>query len=171
MSWLGEIQPLYEYQALGRQLQVSALKLAIGFLIILFVVLDITPAFSKIALDSKWLPLGGLVSGFFGGLSGHQGAFRSMFLLKAGLEKERFVATGVVLAVMVDVSRLLIYGADISTHSDSINWTMVTTASASAFTGAYLGARFLEKITIRTIQVIVSALLTSVAVGLVTGLL
>lgn len=43
-----------------------------------------------------WLPLGGLLSGFFGGLSGNQGALRSAFLLKAGLSKEAFIATGTV---------------------------------------------------------------------------
>lgn len=85
----------------------SVLKLVIGILIISFVVLELSPTFSKTALDRKWLPLGGMVSGFFGGLSGHQGAFRSMFLIKAGLEKEAFVATGVVLAVVVDLSRLV----------------------------------------------------------------
>jgi uncharacterized protein len=75
------------------------LKLIIGALIVLFVILELSPTFAKTALDRKWLPLGGVISGFFGGLSGHQGAFRSMFLIKAGLEKETFVATGVVLAV------------------------------------------------------------------------
>jgi acyl-CoA reductase-like NAD-dependent aldehyde dehydrogenase len=42
-----------------------------------------------------YLPVGGLLSGFFGGLSGHQGALRSVFLLRAGLTKESFIATGV----------------------------------------------------------------------------
>ncbi|HBI15393.1 MAG TPA: hypothetical protein DDY20_07755 [Desulfobulbaceae bacterium] len=171
LSWLGEVQPLYEYQALGRELQVSALKLVIGFLIILFVALELSPAFSRIALDRKWLPVGGVISGFFGGLSGHQGAFRSMFLIKAGLEKEVFVATGVVLAVMVDLSRMVIYGADISLRSDAVNWPMVIAASAAAFAGAYLGARILGKITIRTVQIVVSAFLVVVAVGLIAGLL
>jgi uncharacterized membrane protein YfcA len=114
LTYLGEVKPLYEYQALGRGYQVSALKLVIGILIISFVILELSPTFSKTALDRKWLPLGGVISGFFGGLSGHQGAFRSMFLIKADLEKEVFVATGVVLAIMVDVSRMLVYGVGVS---------------------------------------------------------
>jgi len=171
LSWLGEFQPLYEYHAFGRELQVSVLKLVIGLLIILFVALELSPAFSKISLNRKWLPFGGVISGFFGGLSGHQGAFRSMFLIKAGLGKEAFVATGVVLAVMVDLSRILIYGADISAHSDAVNWTMVIAAIASAFAGAYLGARILGKVTIHTVQIVVSVLLAMVAIGLMVGLL
>jgi len=171
LSWLGDFQPLYEYHALGRELHVSALKLVIGCLIIIFVAMELSPAFSNVALDPKWLPLGGAISGFFGGLSGHQGAFRSMFLIKAGLQKESFVATGVVLAVMVDVSRLVIYGTEILSNTDAINWFMVAAASVSAFAGAYLGARILRKATIRTVQIVVSALLALVAVGLIIGLL
>lgn len=171
LSWLGAIQPLYEYGAFGRDIQVSALKLVIGLLIILFVTLELSPAFSSIALDRKWLPVGGLISGFFGGLSGHQGAFRSMFLIKAGLEKESFVATGVVLAVMVDLSRMIVYGTDISLRNESVNWPLVIAASVAAFAGAYLGTKILRKVTLRTVQIIVSALLVLVACGLISGLL
>lgn len=171
LSLLGEVQPLYEYGALGRNIQVSVLKLVIGFLIILFVTLELSPAFSSIALDRKWLPVGGLISGFFGGLSGHQGAFRSMFLIKAGLEKESFVATGVVLAVMVDLSRMVVYGTDISLRNEVVNWPMVIAASVAAFAGAYIGTKILKKVTLRTVQIIVSALLVIVACGLIAGLL
>lgn len=135
LSWLGGFQPLYEYEAFGREIQVSALKLVIGLLIILFVTLELSPVFSNIALDRKWLPAGGVISGFFGGLSGHQGAFRSMFLIKAGLEKEAFVATGVVLAVMVDLSRMVVYGTNILFRNDVVNWPLVIAACLAAFAG------------------------------------
>jgi uncharacterized protein len=117
------------------------------------------------------LPLGGAVSGFFGGLSGHQGAFRSMFLLKAGLAKEQFVATGVMLAVLVDVSRMLIYGWEMFVHSQEIDWKLVVTASTAAFIGAYVSKKLLRKITVRTIQIAVSALLVIVSFGLISGAL
>ncbi len=171
LTWLGNFQPLYEYRALGRELHVSAIGLIIGCLIIIFVVLELSPVFARIAVDRKWLPLGGVISGFFGGVSGHQGAFRSMFLIKAGLQKETFVATGVALAVMVDLSRLAIYGTDILRHTSSVNWDMVIAASLSAFAGAYLGKRILGKVTIRTVQLLVSAVLTIIATGLISGIL
>ncbi|GKS65907.1 hypothetical protein YTPLAS72_32110 [Nitrospira sp.] len=94
-----------------------------------------------------------------------------MFLIKAGLEKEAFVATGVVLAVMVDIARMVIYGADISTHERAIDWPLVTAACLSAFTGAYVGAKVLQKVTFRSVQLTVSTLLTVVGIGLVMGLL
>ena len=58
----------------------------------------------------KYIPLGGALSGFFGGLSGQQGALRSAFLIRTGLNKETFIGTSVVSAVVVDVSRLIVYG-------------------------------------------------------------
>ncbi len=145
--------------------------LVIGALILLFVVLELLPAFSRIALDRRWLPAGGLVSGFFGGLSGHQGAFRSLFLLKAGLDKEAFVATGVVLAVVVDMARLVVYGFDLAGQAGRIDWLLVAAASGCAFVGAYAGKRLLKKITFRSVQWIVSAFLVVVAVGLMSGFL
>lgn len=171
LMYLGEVKPIYEYHAFGSARQVSTLKLVIGILIVSFVVLELSPTFSKVALDRKWLPLGGAISGFFGGLSGHQGAFRSMFLIKAGLEKEAFVATGVVLAVMVDLSRMVIYGVSVWAHGDAVEWPLVIGASASAFTGAYVGAKVLKKVTLRSVQLIVSALLIVVGVGLIAGVL
>ena len=69
----------------------------------LFALLELVPSLeARIKFDKKYLPLGGALSGFFGGISGHQGALRSAVLLKCGLEKEAFIATGVVCAVVVD---------------------------------------------------------------------
>ena len=48
---------------------------------------------------AAFLAAGGLLSGFLGGLSGHQGALRSAFLIKCGLSKEVFIASGVVIAL------------------------------------------------------------------------
>lgn len=171
LTYLGEVKPIYEYQAFGRDHHVAALKLVIGILIISFVGFELSPTFAKTALHRKWLPLGGVISGFFGGLSGHQGAFRCMFLIKAGLEKEAFVATGIILAVMVDLSRMVIYGIDVAAHVAAVEWPLVIGASVSAFTGAYAGAKMLKKATHRSVQLMVSALLTVVGVGLIAGVL
>ncbi|MDR4470873.1 MAG: sulfite exporter TauE/SafE family protein [Nitrospira sp.] len=171
LLYLGEAEPIYDYEAFGSNQQVSVLKLVIGSLIVLFAVLELSSTFAKTALHRKWLPVGGVISGFFGGLSGHQGAFRSMFLIKAGLQKEAFVATGVVLAVMVDIARMVIYGTDISTQGDTVEWTLVIGASISAFVGASVGAKVLQKVTLRSVQLIVSALLIVVGVGLIAGVL
>ncbi len=93
-------------ELLGRQHEVTAIKLTIGALIAGFALLELSPAFAALAIPPRYLVVGGLLSGFFGGLSGNQGAFRSAFLIKSGLGKEAFVATGVVSAVIVDSVRL-----------------------------------------------------------------
>ena len=171
LGWLSAVPSVLEYAAFGNQLQVSPLKLVVGMLILAFVAIELSPNFSSIALDRKYLPYGGIISGFFGGLSGHQGAFRSMFLLKVGLIKEEFVATGVMLAVMVDMSRMLIYGWELSGQHHTVQWPLVIAASVSAFIGAYFGSRLLKKVTIRAIQIVVSVLLVVVSFGLMSGVL
>lgn len=169
LGWLSDAQPVLRYSTLGRELAVTPVKLVVGLLIISFVALELSPRFAALAIDRKYLPLGGLASGFFGGLSGHQGAFRSMFLIKAGLGKEAFIATGVVIAVMVDLARLSIYSGHLSGRAD-LDWTLVSAACVSAFLGAYLGRKWLEKITMQTVRYIVSGLLLLVGLGLVSGL-
>ena len=171
LGQLAELPPLYTYPFAGRTLQVTPIKLLVGLIIIAFVILETSPAFSAKAFDRKFLPLGGCISGFFGGLSGHQGALRSMFLIKAGIGKEQFIATGVVLAVMVDVTRLLIYGWEASASPVNVDKLLVGIATVAAFAGAFIGSRLIGKLTIRAIQLIVSALLVVVALGLITGLL
>ncbi len=61
LTYLGKVTPIYEYQVFGNDRQVTVLKLIIGALIISFVVLELSPTFSKMALDRQWLPLGGMV--------------------------------------------------------------------------------------------------------------
>lgn len=168
---LATLEPLGHYTLWGHERTLHPLKLTIGLLILLFVILETTPAFSKLTLHPRHLPYGGALTGFFGGLSGHQGVFRSLFLLKAGLDKERFVATGVVLAVMVDLARLTVYGTDIVRAWDDIPVPLLTVATLSAFIGSYAGSRWLKKITLHTVQRLVSALLALVGIALIAGLI
>ena len=101
---------LFSYYLGGHQMQVTTLKLVISILLAVFAIMEIDRRFEKITLRKGFLPLGGTLSGFFGGLSGHQGALRSMFLLRAGLNKEGFIATGIAAAIVIDISRLSVYG-------------------------------------------------------------
>jgi len=168
---LADSAQVFSYSIFSHDFQTTGLKLVVGGLILVFVLLEFSKWFARIKLGPKFLPLGGMISGFFGGLSGHQGAFRSMFLLKAGLSKEQFVATGVMVAVMVDVTRILVYGKDMAIDYQSIDWTLVIAATVSAFVGAYLGKKLLEKITIKVVHIAVSLLLLVVALGLMTGVI
>jgi uncharacterized membrane protein YfcA len=171
LGWLGHLQPLAEYTLAGREFAIMPVKLTIGLLIIVFVGMELSPTFAALKFDERLLPLGGCVSGFFGGLSGNQGAFRSMFLLKAGLTKEQFIATGVVLAVVVDLARIPFYGFEFFKAGRELDYWLITVACLAAFAGSFLSARLLKKLTLRSVQILVSLLLIGVALGLISGAL
>jgi uncharacterized protein len=171
LTYLGDRRPWMEYQIGHKTNLITPMKLVVGCMIVVFVIVELIPRFARIEVKRKWLPVGGLISGFFGGLSGHQGAFRSMFLIRSGLGKEAFVATGVVIAVLVDLARLLIYGPAFFAQKEQIEWALVISASLAAFVGAYAGAKLLKKITMQFVQWVVAALLIMVGVGLAGGLL
>jgi uncharacterized membrane protein YfcA len=168
---LSGMEPWWRHEAFGRPVEVSPVEAVVGGLILLFVALELWPRFSAAAVDRRYLPLGGLVSGFFGGLSGHQGAFRSIFLLKAGLGAEQFVATSAVLAVMVDAARMLVYSREFMASQRAVEWPLVAVASLAAFAGSYAGARLLQRVTLRSIRAAVAALLVAIGLGMLTGLL
>ena len=162
------------YQFGGHVHQITLVKSIIGLIIVIFSCLELVPSFQKIAIDQKYMPIGGFLSGFFGGLSGNQGALRSMFLIKAGISKEEFIGTNVILAVIVDFSRLLVYGAVFyTTHFKVLSDTggVVLAAIIAAFIGAYFGKQLLKKVTLRTIQILVGLMLVLLGLGLSVGLI
>lgn len=171
LGWLAHLPPLLEYTLLGRLVMVTPVKLIVGLLILGFVVLEFSAALAAVQFSPRLLPVGGCISGFFGGLSGNQGAFRSMFLLKAGLSKEQFIATGVVLAVMVDLARVPVYGLVVFRAGAPVDMGLVGMACLAAFAGSFLASRWLKKLTLRSLHLLVAALLVLVALGMVTGLL
>ena len=171
LAQLSHLAPIHEYALAGSTHSIMPVKLVVGVIIIVFVALELSPAFAALSFGRKFLPLGGCISGFFGGLSGHQGAFRSMFLIKAGIGKEQFIATGVVLAVLVDITRMLVYGWEATSTPKNVDWLAVGVATVAAFAGAFIGARLVKKLTIVAIQRTVSVLLVIVGIGLISGFL
>ena len=111
------------------------------------------------------------MSGFFGGLSGHQGALRSAFLIKAGLSKESFIATGVVISLMVDIPRIVMYGLTLPGLHLGGNRSLLAAAVLAAFAGAWLGNRLMRKVTLRLVQVLVAVMLLAIAAALGSGLI
>jgi uncharacterized protein len=168
---LSGMDPILAYDVLGRKLAVTPVKLVIAVLMALFAAEELTPSLERVSFEKRWLPLGGILSGFFGGLSGHQGALRSPFLLRCGLEREKFIATGVVIACLVDVSRVSVYGSHFDAAGGMANLPLLAAATASAFCGAFIGSRLIKKVTMRGIQVLVSVMLFGIALGLGAGLI
>ncbi|MGL4423479.1 MAG: TSUP family transporter, partial [Gemmataceae bacterium] len=117
----------------------------------------------------EYMPIGGLLSGFFGGLSGMQGALRSAFLARAGLSKEAFVATGSAIACLIDCTRLGVYATALRRVQNDLDYELLGVAILAAFAGAFLGNRFLKKLTMTGLQRLVAILLLIVALGLISG--
>lgn len=171
LTLLTGIPVIASYMIGEREFQVTALKAVIGLLMIGFAFVELLPRFEKMGFDKRYLPLGGLLSGFFGGLSGNQGALRSAFLSKAGLNKEAFIATGVVTAAIVDLTRLSVYLRHMTTVGLDANWKLMLAATMTAFAGAFIGSRFMKKITLKTVQIIVGIMLVLIGVLLGAGII
>jgi len=174
LALLSGLPEVYRYELLGAQHAVTPVELVIAVLIAGFAVVELSPSRERSGFGREWLPLGGLISGFFGGLSGHQGALRSVFLLNCGLSKRAYIGTGVACAVLVDLARLVVYAKAfaIAAPSDrgSEIWGPLAFAAAAALAGAWIGVRLIDKVTLAGVQRLVGVLLLVLAVGLATGL-
>ncbi len=157
------------YEMFGKELHDTPVNLIIALLLITFSVLEISPSFQKLQFDKNKLFLGGVLSGFFGGLSGIQGAVRSAFLLKSGLSKESYIATGVLIACVVDFTRLSVYASRFSASNLQENAILLFSATLSAILGAYFGKKILKKVTFRSIQLLVATMLIIISVLLGLG--
>jgi hypothetical protein len=171
LSLISDMDALYSYSFMGKEMIIMPVKLIIGLLLMFFALFDLIPALANLQFDKKYLSLGGLLSGFFGGLSGNQGALRSAFLIRANLSKETYIATGVVIACLIDISRLSVYSKQIFANHEQFNYSLVIAATLSAFTGAYVGNKLLKKITIKSLQLIVAIMLFIFALLLIAGLI
>lgn len=171
LLWLGKPAPLHSYFWLGQEREITPLKLVIAALMFLFALLELSRRWAAVSVPVKYAPVGGLITGFFGGLSGHQGALRSAFLLRAGLSKEAFVATGVLISVGIDLSRLAGYVPKLESITFDAHGPLLIVACLSAFAGALAGNRLLKKVTLARIQKVVAGLLFVIAAGLAAGVL
>src|SRR5687768_11337814 len=138
-----DLNPLFSYEIASRKFEVFPVNFIISVLLIIFALIDLIPYFNKLQFGKDKLPIGGALSGFFGGLSGNQGALRTAFLIKAGLSKESFVATAVVVSTFVDFTRLSVYASRFSKSGLQENITVVICATLAAIAGAFIGNKLL----------------------------
>lgn len=173
LSGSGEI---LHYSIGTRTAVVTPVKLVMGALILFFAFFELLPRLRKIKFDRKYIPVGGALSGFFGGLSGHQGALRSAFLVKSGISTESFVGTSAVIAFMVDLVRITTYAfAFLMLRSSSPigarQWPLIATGIVAAFAGTMIGRRYLHKVTMTAVQILTGILLFGIAVTLGAGII
>ena len=149
----------FEYELFEITLNTSALKIIIGLLIFIFAIVELARLDHLVKGNSLFLLSGGIISGFFGGISGHQGALRTLFLSKFNLNKDAFIASGIAIALLVDFTRIPIYLADNTSANLQHQILIILAAVIPAFLGAIIGKYFLKKIKIQFLYKLVSVCL------------
>ncbi len=169
-------EELGRYSIAGHKSIITPLKLTIAVFMFFFALVELLPSIRAWKFDRKYLVLGDLLSGFFWGFSGHQGALRSAFLTKVDIEPAAFVGTNAVVGFMVDIARSLVYGIGIWTvgfanlQTAQVG-TLVLVGIAGALIGVLLGKRYLHKITMSLVQTITGIMLLGIAMALGMGLI
>lgn len=176
LNHMAKMGNFYSYFIGEQSFTTTSEKIMIGSLIVLFGLFELIPTFKGISLNRKYVPVGGILSGFFGGLSGHQGALRTAFLIRLGMTKEVFVGTVVVSAVAVDVVRLAVYGMTFVKSHMAVLWHegaigIVAAGIVAAFLGSFVGSRLLKKVTMDIINKIVGVMLFMLGIALAVGVI
>lgn len=168
---IADAPALFSYSLGDSLIEVSRVKFIISLLLIIFASMDLIPYFRDLTFNKNKLPIGGIMSGFFGGLSGNQGALRSAFLIKAGLSKEAFIGTAVVVSTFVDFTRLSVYATRFSQAGLVDNLNLVLCATLAGIAGSFIGNKLLKKVTLKRLQSLVAVMLILIALGFGAGLI
>ena len=130
--------------ALSTSIDAKPLLIVVGAALIVLPILSISERWTAFRLpeaEDRW---GGFGSGFMGGLTGHQGALRAMFLQRRLSNKTAYAATAAILALVVDLTRLPIYV--LSEGNELMEYLPLVMGSVgSAILGVHLGKRWLYK--------------------------
>jgi len=176
LAYLSVFGELASYSIGSKTAVITPIKLVLAGLMLVFALFELLPKFSNLKSAPKYLPLGGILSGFFGGLSGHQGTLRSAFLVKVGISTEAFVGTNAVIGFMVDIVRIaayigLLFAVRTASPIGAIQWPLILAGIGAAFVGVLFGKRFLHKVTMKAVQTLTGILLLGIALALGAGII
>lgn len=173
ISEMSETWTLYSYSINGRGMEVLGTKFFIGLLIFLFTLFELVDSkLFHIKSSKNELIIGGVLSGFFGGISGHQGALRSLFLKKVNLTKEELVATSTTISLGIDLVRIMMYLQVLSFTIllESEHKNLILVGIVGAFLGATIGSKLLKKVTMKFVQTMISVLLIVFSLVMMLGI-
>ncbi|NNM43920.1 MAG: sulfite exporter TauE/SafE family protein [Chlamydiae bacterium] len=174
LSFFSNVPSIFSYTLHDNTYHLTVIGLTVGVIIIASSVLELVPKFSTFSFAAKYIPFGGFLSGFFGGISGNQGILRSAFLFKAGLTKEQFIGTGVVCSIIVDSVRVLVYSWATYTEqfapisSDMLG--ILVAACLTAFLGAYVGSQLMTKVSYKMVQYLIGYMLLILGAVIAIGI-
>ena len=167
LRFLSEWNENIAYSFVGMNLSTSALTISVGMVMLLFAVFEYTDKLNILTTKNSSMITGGLLSGFFGGVCGQQGAMRSAFLMHRFEDKKAFLGTRTILALIVDSVRITSYLAFLNLVFQANNLTPLYIAISAGFTGAFVGNKFLHKVSIGWLRKAVMLLLLVMGVLLI----
>jgi uncharacterized membrane protein YfcA len=143
------------------------LKPIFGLLFMFFAILEFFNwRFSK--FSKSQLNLGGFLSGFFGGFSGHQGALRALFLSQLKLDRLLFVATTALISLFVDLTRIGFYIQNPRLWT-AIQWDLMGLTIFAAFFGTLVGRYLLPQIKNQFFDLLFGLALFSLGLSMLLG--
>lgn len=173
LSLFSNFKPLFSYKFHALDFNITIIGLIVGMMIFFSSLFVLMPKLKAFSVPTKYIPIGGLLSGLFGGLTGYQGAIRSAFLIKSELNKEQFIGTSVICSIIVDLARLLIYGFFLYRGQfgelQKIS-LLLTAVCLVAFVGVYISSKLMLKVTYKSIQILVGSMLFLLGFAIILGI-
>lgn len=165
---------LFSYTVLGFTAHVSIIKIIIALFITIFAIYELFPKTGFKATHQRHLIIGGLLAGFFGGLSGHQGALRANFLTGFISSPTAFVAINAAVGLLIDVVRIIIYLILIVSGFYSFSFTsniylLVSIGVVSALLGIIFAKTLIHKTSMTFIRYLVTILMLIIAIFMALG--
>ena len=174
LELLGAVPIIATYPLFGVTKTITAVKVVVGLTIALLSLYELRRGDQPEGLSRVGVSAGALASGFFGGLSGNQGAIRSTVLIRAGLTPLGFAATGALAAIAIDLTRLVVYGTAGSISSilaDGAIREAIGAATVGAIVGALVGRQLLATMSSSRLRLVVGWSLVAGGVLIGTGAL
>ena len=133
----------------------SVLKILLGLFLVVVGISEFLPSLFEKKIPQRYDIIGGLLSGFMGGLIGNQGAIRSAYLLNYNLSKEAFIATATGISLIIDLTRIPMYVWK-EMHLFSGMWSNLLPVILIAFVGTLVGKQLLKRISLERFRLIVA---------------
>jgi uncharacterized membrane protein YfcA len=156
----------------SKEIEVTLMNFLVGTLILIFTLLELSKKLNTLIITERFIVLGGIFSGFFGGLSGHQGALRSLFLKNLKLSKEQLVASSTAISLGIDAIRIVVY---LSSFHLITNLTqhknLLLVGVLGAFIGVTVGKKLLKKINLSQLNLFISLSLIVFSLCLMFGII
>ena len=135
-----------------------ALEIVFGSLLVLAGASQITGYAQRWRLRGALASMGGVLSGFFGGLVGNQGGIRTAAMLGFEVNKRQFVATTTAVAWLIDAARVPVYLVVDARELAALSPT-IGIATVGVVIGTLFGERLLARVPEKRFRTIVGALL------------